>query len=123
MQDFRKLDVWQKSYALSLDVYQMTQAYPEDDRFGLVSQMRRAAISIPASIAEGCGQVKDNEMARFLVLAIGSASELDCYLVLSRDLGYVFPEAYLLRQDKVEEIKRMLTSLILKIRTTKANNG
>src|SRR5882724_7541397 len=89
MKDFRNLKVWRKSYDLTLMVYRATRSFPKDEQFALTSQIRRAASSIPANIAEGCCRNGDAEFARFLYIAMGSASELECHLLLARDLGYV----------------------------------
>ena len=89
MKDFRRLDVWQKSHALTLGIYKATAAFPNDERFGLTSQIRRCSVSIEANIAEGCGRGADPDFRRFLHMAPGSASELDCELLLSRDLSFI----------------------------------
>ena len=86
--------------------------------FGLRSQMRRAASSIGANIAEGCGRESDAELNRFLVIAMGSASELEYHLVLSRDLGFLLPEAYSELNDKIREVKKMLASFVQNLRLT-----
>jgi four helix bundle protein len=116
VQDFRKLKVWQKSYELTVEIYRVTRAFPKDELYSLTNQMRRAAISIPANIAEGCGRYTETELVRFLDIAMGSASELDCYLQLSRDLEYLSNDGYTSFESKIVEVKRMLTALILKIR-------
>ena len=86
--------------------------------FGLRSQMRRAASSIGANIAEGCGRESDAELNRFLVIAMGSASELEYHIVLSRDLGFLLPEAYSELNDKTREVKKMLASFVQNLRLT-----
>src|SRR5437762_782503 len=85
MQDFRKLEVWQRGQRLALSVYRATATYPGSERFGLTSQMRRAAASIPANIAEGCGRASSAEFRQFLHIAAGSANELICFVLLSQD--------------------------------------
>jgi len=87
LKDFRKLKVWEKSHDLTLVVYRATQAFPQHELYGLTSQIRRACASIPANIAEGCGRNGDPELARFLQIAMGSASELEYHLLLAHDLG------------------------------------
>jgi len=77
VKDFRKLAVWEKAHRLTLDMYKATASFPKDELYGLTSQVRRASISIPANIAEGCGRNGDVELARFLQIAMGSASELE----------------------------------------------
>lgn len=89
MKDFRNLKVWEKSHQLALAVYKATSTFPRHELYGLTSQIRRACASIPANIAEGCGRSGDAELARFLQIAMGSASELEYHLLLARDLGFL----------------------------------
>ena len=84
MRDFRKLDVWDRAHQLTLDVYRATGSFPSNERFGLTTQMRRCAISIPSNIAEGAGRESRPDYARFLGVAIGSAHELDYQLSFRR---------------------------------------
>lgn len=100
---------------MALDVYRATQRFPSDERFGLTSQMRRASISVSANIAEGCGRSGERDLARFLRIATGSASELECELLLSRDLHLLDEQIAADLLSRTEEIKRMLTSLIRKV--------
>jgi four helix bundle protein len=86
MKDFRQLKVWEKSHELALAIYHITAAFPREETYGLASQIRRAASSIPSNIAEGCGRNGDAELARFCIIARGSASELEYQLLLGRDL-------------------------------------
>ena len=116
MQDFRNLLVWQKSHDLVLQVYRSSRDFPREESYGLTSQMRRAAISIPSNVAEGCGRGSDPDFARFLVIAMRSASELEYQLLLSRDLGYLDSITHQSLEEKIVEIKKMLTSLIQRIR-------
>jgi four helix bundle protein len=83
MQDFRKLVAWRKAHELTLRVYDVTASFPKDEVYGLTSQMRRASSSIPANIAEGCGRNGNAELARFVYIALGSASELEYHLLLA----------------------------------------
>jgi four helix bundle protein len=115
MKDFRDLKVWEKAHALVLACYEVTKPFPREEIFGLVSQIRRAGSSIPANIAEGCGRRGNGELHRFLQMAMGSASELEYHLLLSKDLGYLKPADYQKMQPMVEEVKRMLASLIRKV--------
>ena len=82
MKDFRRLEVWQKAHKLSIAVYKQTAGFPAEEKFGLSSQVRRCAVSIEANIAEGCGRGGDQDFRRFLQIAFGSASELDCELLV-----------------------------------------
>jgi four helix bundle protein len=115
MKDFRDLKVWEKAHSLTLSCYQVTKLFPREEIFGLVSQIRRASSSIPANIAEGCGRRGNAELHRFLQIAMGSASELEYHLLLSRDLGYLSVERYQEMQPQIEEVKKMLASLIRKV--------
>ncbi|MCZ6445408.1 MAG: four helix bundle protein [Planctomycetota bacterium] len=78
MQDFRNLEVWQRAYALALDVYRASRHFPREEIYSLTSQVRRCSISIPSNIAEGCGRQTDADFKRFLHIAMGSAAELEC---------------------------------------------
>jgi four helix bundle protein len=118
MRDFRKLQVWEKSHALVLSIYQSTRSFPKDELFGLTSQMRRASVSIPANIAEGAGRESIPERLHFLHIANGSASELQYYLLLSNDLGYFSAQTYEKTSQDLAEIKRMLTGLMKTLKTT-----
>jgi four helix bundle protein len=115
MKSFRDLKVWEKSHELALAAYDATANFPRQEMFGLVSQIRRCASSIPANIAEGCGRRGNGEFHRFLQIAIGSASELEYHLLLSRDLKFLDAELYASLNSRVEEVKRMLSSLIRKV--------
>jgi four helix bundle protein len=115
MRDFRELKVWEKSHHLTLAIYRATTDFPRDEIYGLTSQMRRSS-SIPANIAEACGRGTNAEFARFLQIALVSASELAYQLVLSRDLNFLQPTDHELLTNEVVEIKRMLTSFIQKLR-------
>jgi four helix bundle protein len=87
MGDFKKLEVWQLSHSLACDVYRSTVGFPKTEAYGLTSQLRRAAASIPANIAEGCGRSGDVEFGRFVRISLGSATELEYHLLLSKDIG------------------------------------
>ena len=115
MKDFRKLLVWDKAHQLTLAIYHVTATLPREETYGLVSQMRRAASSIPSNIAEGCGRDGDAELSRFCVLARGSASELEYQLLLSRDLKLIQSQDYEQLTQQTVEIKRMLTVLVQKL--------
>ena len=115
MQDFRDLVVWQKSHRLTLTVYKLSL-------FGLTSQTRRAASSVPANIAEGCCRGSDQDFARFLQIAMGSASELEYHLPLARDLDYMDHPSHAALATSVAEVKRMLASLIGRVSANKANS-
>ena len=112
MRDFRELQVWQKAHRLTLEIYQATQQFPQEERYGLRSQIRRSSISIGTSIAEGSAKITRPEFARFLQNALGIASELEYELLLAHDLGYLAPEQHRQVTEQVVEIKKMLTGFI-----------
>lgn len=120
MQDFRKLLVWQKSHAMALSVYRVTTPFPEPERYGLTSQMRRAAFSIPSNIAEGCGRAGRVELRQYLHVSLGSASELDYFLLLARDLQFLTSRQHDELKARIHEIKLMLAGLIRKITSKNA---
>jgi four helix bundle protein len=115
MRDFRKLKVWEKAHCFTLQVYKITKIFPSDERFGLTAQLRRAAASVPTNIAEGSGRESERELARFMSIAAGSASEVEYQLLLACDLGYIQNEAYRKLDQQVNEVKKMLNSFILKL--------
>ncbi|HOT92032.1 MAG TPA: four helix bundle protein [Anaerolineae bacterium] len=117
MRDFRTLQVWEKAHRLTLAVYKATAEFPQSELYGLTSQIRRASASIPANIAEGCGRDTEKELARFMHIAAGSASELEYHLLLAHDLGFLPDAAYTDLNTSVTEIKRMLTSFTQKLKT------
>jgi len=116
MQDFRLLQVWQKAHQLTLAVYQHTHSFPSAERYGLTSQLRQAGSSIPANLAERCGRGSDADFARFVQIAIGSASELDYHLLLARDLGYLTDEVHHACKEQVGRVTRMLHGLLKRLR-------
>jgi len=116
VKDFRRQLVWQKSHRLTLDIYQATKSFPKEEMYGLTAQIRRAGSSIPANIAEGCGREGEAELARFLNIAMGSASELEYYLLLARDLGFLPPGEYTRLHQETTELKKMLATFINKLR-------
>lgn len=115
MKDFRQLKVWEKSHELALAIYHITTSFPREETYGLTSQIRRAASSIPSNIAEGCGRNGDAELARFCTIARGSASELEYQLLLARDLKLLQASDYETLSQQTAEIKRMLTVLVQKL--------
>ena len=115
MRNFRELKVWEKAHQLTLCVYKATKMFPKEELYGLTSQMRRCCASIPANIAEGCGRKGEAELARFLQIAMGSASELEYHLLLAYDLNLLEAKNYESLASKVTEIKRMLTAFIQKL--------
>jgi four helix bundle protein len=115
MRSYRKFTVWKRAHELTLDVYKMTALFPREEQFGLTSQMRRAAVSVPANLAEGCGRTTDADFARFVQISSGSINELDYHFELARDLGYL-PKAQC--HDGISrcgEIRSMLAGLLKKL--------
>jgi four helix bundle protein len=101
---------------MTLEVYRLTKGFPKDELYGLTSQMRRAASSIPANISEGCGRDGDAELRRFLNIALGSACELDYFILLAADLGHLQPEEVRKLSPEILEIRRMLGGFIQKLK-------
>src|SRR5208283_2305006 len=92
MKDFRDLKVWQRAHQITLTIYRCTRDFPREETYGMISQLRRCSASVAANIAEGCGRPGNPEFGRFLGMAMGSASELEYFLLLARDLHYLSPE-------------------------------
>lgn len=123
MGDYKKLAVWGKAYQLTLNVYAASKNFPREEMFGLTSQIRRAAYSIPSNIAEGSGRGTDKELAHFLQIALGSANELEFHLSLSRDLEYIEIDTHRSLESSVLEVQRMIAGLIQHLKTKlKTNN-
>jgi len=115
MKDFRNLEVWKKAHQLTLEVYRATKAFPVDERFGLTSQIRRCTTSIAANIAEGCGRGSNSEFRHYLQMAMGSASELEYHLLLSRDLAYLEEARHAPLHSETIRVKKMLSALLDKV--------
>jgi four helix bundle protein len=118
MRNFRKYQVWELGHQIRLDVYKLTNSFPKVEQYGLTRQMRRASSSVPANIAEGCGRESEVEFKRFLVIANGSATELEYFLILVKDLNLVSEKDIIELVGKVDQLKRSLNKLISKINTT-----
>jgi four helix bundle protein len=116
MKDFRQLKVWEKAHALTLLTYKLTKKFQKEELYGLTSQLRRAASSIPTNIAEGCGR-SGAEFRHFLQIAMGSASEVEYLLLLSYELEIITESDFKDLSTRVIEVKKMIASLILKLRT------
>jgi four helix bundle protein len=115
MKNFRDLKVWQKAHELAIQIYRATSKFPKEELYAITSQMRRAAASVPANIAEGCGRGSDADFGRFLQMAMGSASELEYHLLLAHDLKYIGQISYKELDKSVSEVKKMLASLLKKL--------
>ena len=116
LKNFKELNVWDKAHKLTLKIYQTTSTFPREELYGLTSQIRRSGASVPTNIAEGCGRNSDAELARFLEISMGSASELEYLLLLTRDLNLLNSSDYTELTNEVIEVKRMLASFIKKLR-------
>lgn len=116
MKDFRELNVWEKSHQLTLEIYKMTTGFPKVEQYGLTSQLRRASSSIGLNIAEGCGRGSDADFKRFLYFSFGSACEVEYCLILVLDLNYIASDKHAELQSLIEEIKKMLSALIEKLK-------
>lgn len=112
MQDYKSLKVWQKAHSLVLEIYFLTSQYPKEELYGLTSQIRRAAISIAANIAEGSSRKSKKDFTRFLEIGFGSAKEVEYELLLSKDLNYIQLESFTKIQHQIEEIKKMFVGLM-----------
>jgi four helix bundle protein len=115
MQRFTNLKVWQRGHGLVLDVYRATKSFPVDERYGLTSQLRRAALSVPTNIAEGSKRESRQEYARFLNIAEGSLAEAEYLVMVARDLGYLQTDATTKLLEEVSETAKMLHGLRSKV--------
>jgi len=112
LKNYKELHVWQKAYQFCLEIYKVTKTFPNEEKYGLTSQIRRAAISIPSNIAEGYGRKSSGEYIQFLYVAYGSNCELETQLLLSGDLGYIEKIGLESLLKSVGDIERMLKALI-----------
>ena len=115
MQNFTKLKVWQKAHNFTVNLYRMTANFPQEEKFGLTNQIRRAAVSIESNLAEGCGRNGDKEFRRFINIAQGSAYEVRCQLFIARDLGFLSIDNFKLLLDKIDEVSRMMIAFQKKL--------
>ena len=118
MRNYKKFSVWSRSHDLVILIYKnIVPDFPESEKYGLSSQLRRAAYSIPFNIVEGCGRNSEKDFAHFLDISLGSAQELEYCLLLVKDLQFINEEKYLLINEKVNGIKAMIINLIKKVRS------
>lgn len=120
MRPHEKLDVWMKSMDLVVRIYEATEDFPKEEKFGLTSQIRRAAVSVPANIAEGAGRRSEKEFAYFLSNAQGSSSEVETELLIAHRLGYLNRDVYAELQTSLDKIGQMLHGLARHVRTKTA---
>jgi four helix bundle protein len=118
MQNYKDLKVWEKAHEFTLKVYEESRSFPKEELYSLTNQLRRAASSIPANIAEGCGKNSRSDFANFLNIALGSANEADYFLLLSKDLNYLVLSRYETLSERINEVKAMLISLINRVRAS-----
>ena len=119
MSDYKKLKVWEDAHQFTIDIYNITQKFPNIEQYGLTSQIRRSASSIPTNIVEGCGQLENGNLIRFLGISKGSAFEVEYQLLLAKDLNYITNEEYKLLLAKIQSIIRRLTNLIKSLKNHK----
>ena len=119
MQNYKDLNVWKKAHDLVLFLYKLTVDYPRVEQYTLTSQIRRAAIAIPANISEGCGKFTQSDFANYLQVALGSSNEVEYLTFLSCELGYLKPDSFKEVNVQVNEVKAMLIALIRKVRKDK----
>ncbi len=121
LRNYKELKVWQKAYQLCLEVYKITKGFPGEERYGLTSQIRRAAVSVPSNIAEGYGRRTTPDYLRSLYFAYGSNCELDTQISLSGDLGYMKAQEKETLQNGIWEVERMLKALIKSLENKRSN--
>lgn len=111
MHNFKELKVWQASMKVSKQIFEITRSFPPDERFTLVSQMMRSAISIPSNIAEGCGRKSGKELNQYLNISLGSSFELETQLILAKEFNYVSEAIFTILQPQIIEVQRMIMGL------------
>lgn len=116
LKSYKELIVWQKSIKLVKEVFLLTDKFPKSETYGLISQMRRAAVSIPSNIAEGYGRKSPKEYAQFYSIAYGSTLELETQLIISKELSFIKPEDFQKVNSLLEEVAKMLNSITSKMR-------
>ncbi len=117
MSNYKKLKVWEDAHQFTIDIYNITRKFPNNEQYGLTSQIRRSSSSIPTNIVEGCGQLDNGNLIRFLGIAKGSAFETEYQLLLVKDLNYITNEEYKLLLTKIQSIICMLTGLIKSLKS------
>lgn len=115
IRNFKDLKIWQKGIEIVKDVYAMTKEFPREEMYGITSQMRRSAVSIPANVAEGFKRFHGKEYSQFLHIALGSVAELETHLIISKELGFIKDEQLAEISEKLDHISKMVSSLLNKI--------
>ncbi len=116
MRQYRNIQAWKLSHKLVLMVYQSTRGFPVEERYGLTSQLRRAAASVPANIAEGCGRNSQGDLLRFLDIALGSLKETEYFLFLSKELAYLREDEYVALESVKDDAIKCLVGYIKAVR-------
>ena len=116
MQNFKDLLLWQEAHQAVLKIYKLSEDFPKTEMFGITSQLRRAAVSMPCNIAEGCGRYTSKDFANFLQIALGSTNETDYLTLLAKDLNYLSESQYLTIQEQLNKVRAMNINLIDKVR-------
>jgi four helix bundle protein len=116
MQNFKDLLLWQEAHQLVLSIYKLSEQFPKSELFGVTSQLRRAAVSMPCNIAEGCGRYTAKDFANFLQIALGSTNEMDYLTLLAKDLNYMSESQFDAVQEHLNKIRAMNINLIEKVR-------
>lgn len=111
MNYFKELKVWQKAIELVTETYLVTKVFPKDELFGLVSQIRRCVVSIPSNIAEGCGRKTNKDFSNFLGIALGSCFEFETQIIISKNIGYLTDEHFILLESEIQHIQNMIIKL------------
>jgi len=112
LKNYKDLKVWQKAYQLCIMIYKLTKYFPKEEQYGLTSQIRRSAVSVPSNIAEGYGRKTTQEYMQSLYIAYGSHCELETQIMLSKDLGYIESDDFQKLQQDIGDVERMLKALI-----------
>jgi len=120
MNNYKELKVWQKSMTLLKEIYSATKDFPKEEKFGLISQIQRAAVSIPSNIAEGCGRHSNKEFFQFLSIAQGSSYELETQLIIAKELNYMPEVSFESINSQIQEVQKMLFAFkkIIQSKTT-----
>jgi four helix bundle protein len=121
LKNYKELNVWQKSYELCLKIYQITAKFPNEERYGLTSQIRRSAVSIPSNIAEGCGRKTTLDYIRMHYISYGSVCELETQILLTGDLGFIDKGELDTAKKDIAEIEKMLKALIKSLKNKRLN--
>jgi four helix bundle protein len=121
LKNYKELKVWQKAYRFCIMIYKITKHFPKEERYGLTSQIRRSAVSVPSNIAEGYGRKTTQEYMQSLYIAYGSQCELETQILLAKDLGYIKTDDFEVLRKDIGEVERMLKALIKSLQKKQLN--